>query len=168
MKISSFMSDKDIAQHYEQEDNVVNFSVDSPFEKKKFLSELLLKKPDIEIKTPKVFGIKKGTHDSKDYVSELQNRIKIHDDIVKYVAQVRGCRYNPSKRQEIIISKANDVCYLNIYEDRNKDSGFGTVVELKCSEIHEAVSITKYIVHRIKFLKKYNISVKEHYREQEH
>jgi len=167
MKISGFMNDEDAAEQYEEQDNVV-VTIESPFEKKKFLRELLLKKPVIEIKTPKVFGIKKGTHDSKDYVSELQNRIKSHDDIVKYVAQVRGCRYNPSKRQEIIVSKANGVCWLNIYEDKNKDAGFGTVVELKCSEIHEAVSITKYIVHRIKFLKKYNISVKEHYREQEH
>ena len=127
---------------------------------KKRLKKVLLENPKIDFISKNDIDSKNGKHQSKDFVKDIADIFEKTKEIEKYVKGIKSCEYNPHKRGTIILSKDKFENYnAHIYDDH--DQGYGAMVELSSKNLHDSVSLLKYIINTINQFKKYDLEVKE-------
>jgi len=124
------------------------------------LGKVLLSNPTVNKKdNNNILEIKKGKHGSKDFVKSIGNKLVDNKIIIKYVSDIRSCKYNPYKKGKICISQNEHKQFIAHFY-HFKDEGYGALVVFSTKNLYSTVALVKYIVHSISFMTTYKIEVK--------
>jgi hypothetical protein len=120
------------------------------------LKSILFNNPSINKKSSDT-STTAGGHHSKDFVKEVIKILKKDKSALEYITDIRGVDYDSHNRKTIVAFRDDyKNCLLKIIS--SSDEGYSAQIMLSTKELHNAVSIAKYIAN-IKQFKDYNIKV---------
>lgn len=120
------------------------------------LKSILFNNPSINKKSSDT-NTTAGGHHSKDFVKEVIKILEKDKSAFEYITNIRGVDYDSHNRKTIVAFRDDyKNCLLKIIS--SSDEGYSAQITLSTKELHNAVSIAKYIAN-IKQFKDYNIKV---------